>query len=331
MTRPSATLRLAVVGLLYWSALAGLGFAQQPLSIPIPEDASLEVVRNRIRPDGSQFLLLVRVGESSPIKYVASRQDWVEEESRQLTNLAQVVSLSEASYEQLTQEQSHLERRVQLLADSRDDLLRALAVARSSQAELRGALPSGATSPTGTEGRSDGEESVEILSTTDLAAVAEQESESVATTVEEILEGESVYAGLLEFPIDVDTVRLEIGDVRPDGSQFGLVVHSGAVQLLYVASRNDVVLRQDEELEYLSTLGRLWEQRLANMRFQNELLKRQEALLEADVDDLQQAVSVTRQNIETLTEAIQAQKRSRFEIVMEVLPAIVGIIAAAMK
>ncbi len=302
----------------------------QFLSIPVPEDAALEIVRDRIRPDGSQFLVLVRIGGSSPIKYVASREDVVQALKQQLAALAEFNSLSETSLGNLKEQQSDLEKQVRALVANKADLLQALAVAKQSQAELESALPVPEAAPSAATGEGANEEGSSGASgATSTTGTAAREAEPAASSVEEVLEAEPARAGLLSLPIDPDNVRLEMGRSRPDGSQFQLFVRSGGIQLQYVASRNDVVLKRDEELKLQLALHNLYERRLANTRTQNQLLDQKKSLLRADVADLQQAVQVSRQNIEILTRAIEAQKKSPFEIFIGVLPAIVGIIAVA--
>ena len=331
MIETDASRRLPVLALLFLMVFRAPGLAQEFLSIPVPkDDAALEIVSDRIRPDGSQFLVLVRIGGSSPIKYVASREDVVSQLSQQLVELAKFNSLSETLLSELEQEQSKLEEEVRILVDNKTVLLQALTGAKDSQAELELVLfAPKAKPPTTTAGGADEEGSSEAAGATSAPATAEREAESPASSVEEVLEAERAYGGLLSLPIDPGNVRLEMDSSRPDGSQFSLFVHSGSIQLRYVASRNDVVLKQDKELKQLLALHYHYERRLDNARTQNQLLEQKRSLLRADVADLKRAVQVSRHNIEILTKAIEAQKRSPFEIFIGVLPTIASIIVAA--
>jgi len=294
------------------------------LSIPIdPSQASLEIDPEHIRPDGSQFLLLVRVGGSAPLKYVASREDRVRWFQQQWNDLiAEGKALTER-IGVLKQEGASLRQKVSELEASKTDLLQTLTAAKKTEVRLRQGVRADSETEPGSE-PAEGEsapggagERTVATSTSVEAAIAEEDAESGAR--------------LLTLPIAPGEVELRINPerIRPDGSEFQLLVKTGGIELKYVASREDVVLDQNEQFGLqLKLVHRLREQ-VDTLEATNRLLEEKIAILGEDVEDLGRAVQLTQQNIQMLQAVLKAQKPSGWQRFIEVLPAIVGIISVA--
>jgi len=128
--------RSPLIGLLFFISLTAAWPQSQLISIPIdPAKATLEMGRRR--PDGTQFVLLVRTDGSPIIRYLAVREDAVRREADALSSL---IKLNDAE----TQEGAVLRKSVQeqtakvaLLEESKTQLLDELSKAQASSVRAR--------------------------------------------------------------------------------------------------------------------------------------------------------------------------------------------------
>ena len=310
----------------------------QLLSIPIdPDKAILEMGRRR--PDGSQFVLNVRVEGSPPIRYVALREEAARRETDDLSNLRTLVDTEKQRSEGLRKDIEEKTVRVSLLEQSKtelmDELFKAQVASKRARKRVKSA-PDAGTEPSGaSEGTAAEKASTPSVTPTAATAPSEEQSKPNSLVVnvanaDAALDRLPAAPGLLTLPIP-DNAKLQITRSTPDGSELLLHVTMGGVVLRYVASREDAVARTVEQFELLTADRDALQARNRELQLQGQQLGAKADLLAVDVTDLKRGVVLAKQNLAQLEIIIQAQRTPWWQVLIEVLPTIASIAALAVK
>lgn len=314
----------------------------QLLSIPIdPDKASLEVGRRK--PDGSQFVLNVRVEGSPPIRYVALREEAARREADELANLRTLVDTEKQRSEGLRKEVEAKTGRVLLLEQSKtelmDELFKAQVASKRARKRVKSAPDAGAEPSGASVGAAAEKASTPPATPTATSAPSEEQSKPNsaanpppvnAANADAALDRLPAAPGLLTLPIP-DNAKLQITRTTPDGSELLLHVTMGGVVLRYVASREDAVARTVEQFELLTADRDALQARNRELQLQGQQLGAKADLLADDVTDIKRGVALAKQNLAQLEIIIQAQRTPWWQVLIEVLPTIASIAALAVK
>ena len=303
---------------------ATLWAQSQLISVPIdPAVAKLEIGKRR--PDGTQFVLLVTLSGSPPIRFVASREDAVQ---RQIQQFTEITKLNEAEEKRLAIVRGMVaqkQAKVTELTDSKNDLMNELSKAQSvigrarRQVHAESAAAAQATPPTGT--MPSPAPPPPATPSTPPAANADAQLDQIPG-----------LADLVTIPVpDNAVLRIVPETMRPNGTQFALELTAGGIHLRYVASREDVVATQIEQFQLQTALRSRLEAENRNLEAQSVQLDAKSAILEVDVMDLRSAVVQAKENMIQLAEILKAQRPKWWEIMLQALPTIAGIAALAAR
>jgi hypothetical protein len=343
MVRYRLLLRGSVlVGLLAASAWA------QTLSIPIdPANTTLEMGRRR--PDGTQFVLSVRISGSPPIRYVASREDMVRRQAEQFSELMKLNDAETKRGELLSSIAQQKQAKVDQLERSKADLMEQLSNAQAASTRARGRVKasdtdtekasstSAAEVPSGGAGtlislRSESASATTTGTPTSTSQVPSNPPAQPKADAESAIDQLPAQPDLLPIAIPDDaTLKIAPNKIRPDGSQLVLELALGGIHLNYIANREDVVGTQVEQYRLQSALRNSLGARNVALESQNAQLDAKADLLEADVTDLRRGLSLAKQNMAQLAEILKAQRRPWWQALVEALPTVAGIAALATK
>jgi hypothetical protein len=330
MRRTVLSHTLITCGLVVFLSAAARGQARP--TIPTPVDratAEMRIEPAHVSADGSEFLLLVRLRGGMVLKYLAQRQDLVDQINQLVSDLDAENANAEAAADGLIATAASRQEDVNQLLSMKNMLLEGLATSDRNEARLRRRAGGAGAGGDAAGGDVAAGPPATPLST---SLTARYKYTGPKTVEEFVAEDDPNTAVLLSLPINFDALRFNFDETRPDepdGTRLMLAADVGGVSLKFVASREDYARFVRDQVDRRLYLKNQLALLTTNRNTQIQLLEEKRDILTADVSDLSRALQLSRENIETLETILKTQKRSSWERLIEAVPSIAGIIALA--